>query len=124
MDPMPDGLGLPQETETVTVAVADVEGSTPLLERLGEARYDAALAAYERLLRALLAEHGGQEETSAGDGPMCAFGKARAALAWGVGPEPAVRCAGAPFKVRIGVPTGDLERRGGRLYGRAIVKAS
>jgi len=121
---MPDGLGLSQETETVTVAVADVEGSTPLLERLGEARYDAALAAYERLLRDLLAEHGGAEETSAGDGHMCAFGSARAALAWAVGLERAVPCADVPFKVRIGVHTGDLERRGGRLYGRAIVKAA
>jgi DNA-binding NarL/FixJ family response regulator/class 3 adenylate cyclase len=124
MDAMPEGLGLSQETETVTVAVADVEGSTPLLERLGEARYDAALAAYERLLRDLLAEHGGEEETSAGDGHMCAFGSARAALAWAVGLERAVPCADVPFKVRIGVHTGDLERRGGRLYGRPIVKAA
>jgi DNA-binding NarL/FixJ family response regulator/class 3 adenylate cyclase len=120
---MPD-VEAPREFQTGTVAVADVEGSTPLLERLGEARYHAALAAYERLLRDLLAEHGGAEETSAGDGHTCTFGSARAALAWAVALERAVPCADVPFKVRIGVHTGDLERRGGRLYGRAMVKAA
>jgi DNA-binding NarL/FixJ family response regulator/class 3 adenylate cyclase len=121
---MPDGFGLSKETQTVTVAVADVEGSTPLLERLGEARFDAALAAYERLLRELLGQHGGAEETSAGDGHTCAFDSVRAALAWAVALERAVPCADVPFKVRIGVHTCDLERRDGRLYGRGMVKAA
>jgi len=112
---MPDLDEAPHEIKTATVVVADVEGSTPLLERLGEARFGAALAAYERLLRDLLAEHGGEEEASAGDGHMCAFASARAALAWAVALERAVPCADVPFKVRIGVHTGDLERRGGRL---------
>ena len=121
---MPDVDQAPREFQTGTVAVADVEGSTPLLERLGEARYHATLAAYEHLLRDLLVEHGGAEETSAGDGHVCAFDSARAALAWAVALERAVPCADVPFKVRIGVHTGDLERRGGRLYGRAMVKAA
>src|SRR3954447_26124415 len=124
MDAMPEGLGLPQQTETVTVAVADVEGSTPLLERLGESRYDAALAAYEEVLRDLLAEHGGAAEVSAGDGHTCSFRSARAALAWAVALQRAVPCTNVPFRVRVGVHSGDLERRSGRLYGRAMVKAA
>jgi DNA-binding NarL/FixJ family response regulator/class 3 adenylate cyclase len=113
-----------EEIETTTVAVADVEGSTPLLERLGESRYGAALAAYEELLSALLAEHGGVQEISAGDGHICSFRSARAALAWAVALERALPSPQIPFKVRIGVHSGDLERRDGRLYGRAMVKAA
>jgi DNA-binding NarL/FixJ family response regulator/class 3 adenylate cyclase len=124
MGAMPDTAGPPQQTQTVTVAVADVEGSTPLLERLGEARFDAALEAYEQLLHGLLAEHGGAEETSAGDGHTCTFRSARAALTWAVALERAVPSPGVPFKIRIGIHSGDLECRSGRYYGRAMVKAA
>jgi DNA-binding NarL/FixJ family response regulator len=121
---MPDATGPSQQTQTVTVAVADVEGSTLHLERLGQARFDAALAAYEDVLRSLLREHGGAEETSAGDGHVCTFPSARAGLAWAVALERAVPSADVPFNVRIGIHSGDLERRGGRFYGRAMVKAA
>jgi DNA-binding NarL/FixJ family response regulator/class 3 adenylate cyclase len=124
MDTMPDRDEAPHETETATVAVADVEGSTPLLERLGEARFDAALAAYEQVLHGLLAEHGGVEEASAGDGHTCSFRSARAAIGWAVALQRSVPSAEVPFKVRIGVHTGDLERREGRPYGRVMVKAA
>jgi DNA-binding NarL/FixJ family response regulator/class 3 adenylate cyclase len=118
---MPDAPG---QTETVTVAVADVEGSTPLLERLGEARYDAMLAIYERVLAALLVEHDGNQEISAGDGHTCSFHSARAAITWAVALQRAVPSEDVAFKVRVGIHCGDLECRSGRLYGRAMVKAA
>jgi DNA-binding NarL/FixJ family response regulator/class 3 adenylate cyclase len=124
MDAMPDLDEAPHPSETATVAVADVEGSTPLLERLGEARFDAALASYERVLRGLLADHGGVEETAVGDGHTCSFRSARAAVAWAVALQRSVPSEEVPFKVRIGLHTGDVERRDGRPYGRVMVKAA
>ena len=113
---MPDLDEAPHPSETATVAVADVEGSTPLLERLGEARFDAALAAYEQILRRLLADHGGVEETAVGDGHTCSFRSARAAVGWAVALQRSVPSEDVPFMVRIGLHTGDVERRDGRPY--------
>jgi DNA-binding NarL/FixJ family response regulator/class 3 adenylate cyclase len=116
---------MPKPVGTVTVVVADVEGSTPLLERFGEGRFASMLAEYAALLRARVAEHGGTEEVAAGDGHMLSFPGARAALRCAVAVQRDLAAgAGNPFKVRMGVHSGELERRDGELRGRALVKAA
>ena len=102
----------------------DVEGSTPLRERLGEERFNAALAEYEALLSAAAREHGGTQEMSAGDGHLLAFRGARGALRCAVGVQRAAAAQAPDFKVRMGVHTGELERLDGRLRGRALVKGA
>jgi DNA-binding NarL/FixJ family response regulator/class 3 adenylate cyclase len=113
-----------QRSETLTVVFTDVEGSTPLLERLGEERYHAALAAYEALVAGTAREHGGTEEFSAGDGHLLAFPGARGALRCAVGLQRAVAARPPHLKVRMGIHTGELERIDGRLRGRALVKGA
>jgi DNA-binding NarL/FixJ family response regulator/class 3 adenylate cyclase len=119
-----EARGAQQQSATVTVVFTDVEGSTPLLERLGEERYLAALNDYEALVAASAEEHGGTEELSAGDGHLLAFPGARGALRCAVALQRAVAVRQPVFKVRMGVHAGELERVDGRLRGRALVKAA
>src|ERR671933_2322681 len=68
--PMPD---LP--TGTVTLLFTDIEGSTRLLQRLGE-RYAEVLDAHHRALRAAVAAHGGLEVDTQGDAFFVCFPRA------------------------------------------------
>jgi class 3 adenylate cyclase len=64
---------------TVTFLFTDVEESTDLTRRLGE-RYAGVLADSRRLLREAVAEHGGVEVDTQGDGLFAAFDTARDAV--------------------------------------------
>ena len=110
---------------TVTVLFADVEGSTALLERLGQARWLRAMAEYEDLLRANITEHGGSLIKALGDGHLAAFPSARAALRCAVAVQRALPPASAPdFRVRMGMHTGEPALREDDLHGRTVVKAA
>jgi class 3 adenylate cyclase len=67
-------------TGTVTFLFTDIEGSTRLLEELGD-RYSEVLAHHHRLLRDVFQRHGGVEVTTLGDGFFVAFTNASAAVA-------------------------------------------
>ena len=56
----------PLPSGTVTMLFTDVEGSTRLLDALGDG-YGALLAEHHRLLRAVWARHGGVEVGTEGD---------------------------------------------------------
>ena len=81
---------------TVTVIFADVEGSTALLERLGQARWMTALAEYEELLGSRLDAHGGTLVKALGDGHLLAFPSANAALRCAVDVQRALPLTTAP----------------------------
>jgi serine/threonine protein kinase/class 3 adenylate cyclase len=66
---------------TVTVMFTDIEDSTRLTERLGDARWLEVLREHNALVREQVAKHGGFEVKHQGDGFMVAFGSARQALA-------------------------------------------
>ncbi len=65
--------GLP--TGTVTFLFTDIEGSTTLLQRLGDRRYAEILEEHWRLLREAFAEGNGQEIDSQGDAFLVAFSR-------------------------------------------------
>ena len=67
----------------------------------------------------ILAEHDGTRERATEDGHLLSFESARAALRCAVALQ---RAAGPPL--RVGIHTGELERRDGELRGRALVKAA
>ena len=60
-------------TGTVTFLFTDIEGSTALLQRLGDRRYADVLEERRRLLRAAIQEHGGQKVDSQGDAFFAVF---------------------------------------------------
>jgi predicted ATPase/class 3 adenylate cyclase len=57
---------------TLTFLFADIEGSTPMLERLGE-DYRGLLHTYHSLVNAAVAGHGGRTAATEGDGFFCVF---------------------------------------------------
>ena len=67
---------LPQGT--VTILFTDVEGATELTTSRGDTATQALLHAHKDLIRAQLAEHGGHEVDTAGDGFMTSVAGVRA----------------------------------------------
>jgi len=59
-------------TRTVTLVFTDIEGSTHLLETLGDS-YGEVLAEHRRLLRQAFSSHGGVEVDTQGDAFLYAF---------------------------------------------------
>ncbi|MGZ6345857.1 MAG: ATP-binding protein, partial [Candidatus Limnocylindrales bacterium] len=101
---------LDRPSGTVSLIFTDIEGSTQLLQRLGE-RYSELLADHHRLLRTTFGAHEGTELGSAGDGFYFSFPSARAALAGAVEAQQAIAAHawvdGAAVRVRIGLHTGE-----------------
>jgi class 3 adenylate cyclase len=104
----------------------DVEGSTPLVERLGDAQAFEVLRAHERLVRDQLAAWGGHEVDQEGDSFFATF----------EGAEHAARCAlgiqrglarlplAETVRLRIGIHVGDVLREGERFFGLNVIVAS
>ena len=110
---------------TVTVIFADVEGSTALLERLGQARWLTWLAEYEEMLAASIDRHGGTLVKALGDGHLLSFPSANAALRCAVDVQRALPLAGAPdLRVWMGMHTGEPVAFEDDLHGRTVVKAA
>jgi len=91
-------------TGTVTFLFTDVEGSTRLLQELGDA-YAEVLAEHRRALRDAFARHGGIEVDTQGDAFFVAFAKATGALA--AATEARQVLEGGPIRVRMGLHTGE-----------------
>ena len=94
--------GLP--TGVVTWLFTDVEGSTRLLQELGDG-YGEALHEHRRRLRAAFAEHEGVEVDTQGDAFFVAFARASDAVAAAADGQRAL--AGGPIRVRMGLHTGE-----------------
>jgi class 3 adenylate cyclase len=95
---------------TVTFVFTDIEGSTKLLERLGE-RYAGALAEHRRLIRDAFAARGGQEIDTQGDAFFYCFERARDAVAAAVAGQRALAAHewpdGTALRVRMSLHTGE-----------------
>jgi len=63
-----------------TILFTDIEGSTVLTDRLGDAAAREVLREHERTTREALKAHGGSEVKTMGDGFMASFGSATKAL--------------------------------------------
>jgi predicted ATPase len=88
----------------VTFLFTDVEGSTRLLEELGEAAYARALSEHRRLVRAACARHGGVEVDTQGDAFFIAFPTAPGALA--AASDLQEKLVGGRLQLRAGLHTG------------------
>jgi class 3 adenylate cyclase len=108
----------PIDRVLATVMFTDIVGSTERASELGDRRWRELLDEHERLTRAELERHQGQEVKTTGDGVLATFD----------GPARAIRCAtslasateslGLP--VRVGLHTGECERRNGDIGGIAV----
>lgn len=112
-----DNSGKHPPSGTVTLFFADVEGSTRLIQTLGE-RYAHVRAKARELVRIAAAARNGYEVDWAGDGAFLAFERARDAVATAVDLQRALAKEEWPpeatVAMRIGVHTGepDLSEEG------------
>ena len=106
----------------VSLLFTDIEGSTRLIEELGESGYVDALAEHRRLLRAAFSAHGGVEVDTQGDAFLYAFADPVEALAAAAQGQEAL--APGPVQVRMGVHTGVLQLTGEGYAGRELHKAA
>jgi predicted ATPase/class 3 adenylate cyclase len=96
------GVSFPRGT--VTFLFTDIEGSTRLVQELGD-EYADMLADHRRTLREQFARHGGVEVDTQGDALFIAFAKASDALAAAAAAREAL--ADGPIRVRMGLHTGE-----------------
>ena len=110
-------------TGTVTLMLADVEGSTQLWESQPDAM-TAAVALLNSTVDALVAERGGVRPVEQGEGDsfVAAFARASDAVACALDLQ---RAQLAPIKLRIGLHTGEVQLRDeGNYAGSTINKAA
>jgi predicted ATPase/class 3 adenylate cyclase len=89
---------------TVTFLFTDIEGSTRLLDELGE-RYTEVLGEHRRVLREAFSEHGGVEVDTQGDAFFFAFARAGDAVSAAGAAQDAL--VDGPVRVRMGIHTGE-----------------
>jgi class 3 adenylate cyclase len=107
-----------------TVLFTDVEGSTALTQRLGDARAREVLREHERIVREALRVHGGSEVKAMGDGFMASFSSATGALECAIAMQRAFaqhnEAAEEPIQVRIGLNAGEPIAEAADLFGTAV----
>ena len=108
-------------TGTVTLLFTDIEGSTRLLERLGEAFADT-LAEHRRVLRDAFERHGGVEVGTEGDSFFVAFPLASEALAAAREGQDALE--EGEVRVRMGMHTGEPIVAGTDYIGMDVHRAA
>jgi class 3 adenylate cyclase len=109
------------------VLFTDIEGSTEIVDRLGDEDARAIFREHDELIRGAAADHGGLEVDNDGDAFMLAFSSARRAVHCSVAIQRGLagRPADAsPLRVRIGLNTGDVIAEEDRYFGRAVFVAS
>jgi class 3 adenylate cyclase/pimeloyl-ACP methyl ester carboxylesterase len=111
-----------------TILFTDVEGSTALTERVGDAKAREVLRAHERIVREALRAHGGAEVKAMGDGFMASFASATRALECAIAMQRAFAAhnetAGEPIRVRIGLNAGEPIAEERDLFGTAVNMAA
>lgn len=115
---------------TVTLFFSDIENSTSLNEKLGDAAWVRVLGAHDQVVRSRVDRFRGQVVKTAGDGFMVAFrdpeAACRAALAIQRDLRRSLdpRLRATPVRVRIGIHTGQVVSRDGDYFGRNVAMAA
>jgi ABC-type transport system substrate-binding protein/class 3 adenylate cyclase len=114
-------------TGTVTFLFTDIEGSTILLQRLGDG-YPEVMADHQRLLRQSWADHDGHEIDTQGDSFFVVFARATDAIAAAAQAQQALAAyawpAGEHVRVRMGLHTGVGTLSQGHYVGLDVHRAA
>jgi class 3 adenylate cyclase len=121
-------VGVPELPRgTVTFVFTDIEDSTELLKRLGDA-YAELLSGHRRIVRDAFAASEGIEMDTQGDAFFFVFSRARDAVAAAVGAQRAHAAAAWPddtaVRVRIGLHTGEPAIHEEGYVGLDVVRAA
>jgi class 3 adenylate cyclase len=111
----------------VTFVFTDIEGSTRLLQELGD-DYGDVVSAHRRIIRERFGEQGGTEMDTQGDAFFFSFTRARAAVEAAVGAQRTLRDhawpGGAQVRVRMGLHTGEPTVGDEGYVGLDVVRAA
>jgi predicted ATPase/class 3 adenylate cyclase/DNA-binding CsgD family transcriptional regulator len=114
-------------TGTVTLLFTDIEGSTRLLQRLGD-RYPEVLATHQQLLRGACQAWHGYEVRTEGDSFFVAFARAGDAVNAAVAAQQALAAhpwpADGVLRVRMGLHTGEPAYIGTEYVGLDVHRAA
>jgi class 3 adenylate cyclase len=112
----------------VTILFTDMEGSTTLTQRLGDAKAQEVLRTHNRIVRDALKAHSGSEIKHTGDGIMASFASASRALECAIAMQRAFaqhnESAEEPIRVRIGLNAGEPIAEEEDLFGTAVQLAA
>ena len=113
---------------TVTIMFTDIVGSTSMTAEAGDSGWMEIQRHHDDLLRKLVAEWGGREIKSVGDGLMVVFPSAAAAVRCGLAIQSAAGAllgpSGEAIQLRVGIHTGEPVRRGDDFFGLTVILAS
>jgi len=112
-----------------TILFTDMEGSTSLTQRLGDAAAQELLQTHNRIVREALKAHAGTETKHTGDGIMASFTSASAALEAAVAIQKALADHNeadpdTAIRVRIGLNAGEPVAEDEDLFGTAVQLAA
>jgi class 3 adenylate cyclase len=112
----------------VTILFTDMEGSTSLTQRLGDAKAQEVLRTHNRIVRDALRAHTGSEIKHTGDGIMASFSSATRALECAIAIQRAFaehsESAEEPIRVRVGLNAGEPIAEEADLFGTAVQLAA
>ncbi len=112
-----------------TILITDMEGSTTLTQRLGDAKAQDVLHTHNGILRDALRAHSGSEIKHTGDGIMASFASASRALECAIAMQRAFAAHNesnpdVAIRVRIGLNAGEPVAEEKDLFGTAVQLAA
>lgn len=121
------GKDAPRRVEK-TFMFTDIEGSTTLVEALGDEAWQGVLRWHDETLRSLFADHRGEEVVATGDGFFVGFDSPDEAIACAVAIQRRLveqrRSQGFAPKVRIGVHASGATQVGKNFSGKGVHEAA
>ena len=131
MDPPPTGGRGRAQLDSALRAImfTDLQDSTGMTTRLGDAKALDLLRTHNSLTRNALREHTGREVKHLGDGIMASFASIDQSLECAIAIQRAfatynVQNSGAPLHLRIGLSVGEPVENDNDLFGRTVQLAS
>ena len=114
------GAPAEEQSERVlsTVLFTDIVGSTEQLSAQGDTHWRHQLDAHDKLVDWMLEKYGGRRVKHTGDGIFALFDGPTKAARCGLDLVPALAARG--IRIRVGVHTGECERRGDEWSGLAV----
>jgi class 3 adenylate cyclase len=112
-----------------TIMFTDMEDSTTITQRLGDAEALKVLRVHDGVVRDALASRGGREVKHTGDGIMATFPSAFSAVDCAIAIQQALQlhnqnAVGPPIRVRIGLSAGEPVEDHADLFGATVQLAA
>jgi class 3 adenylate cyclase len=124
----PDGVADGQRPPLQVVLFTDLVGHTEMMRRLGDRAGREHLREHERITRDTLAQHGGVELKTMGDGFMATFPSAVRAVDCAIALQRAfagyAEQSPEPLRVRIGLNAGEPLQDGADVFGLSVILAA